>query len=60
MIPRNPQEAEQLWALEEDKRWKMRKEIFPDIREDTIIFANWNQLYKASNDFFEVRLIKLT
>jgi hypothetical protein len=54
MIPRNPQEAEQLWALEEDKRWKMRKEIFPDIREDTIIFANWNQLYKASNDLFEV------
>lgn len=36
------------WAIEEDKRWKMRKQIFPNIRDDTVIFANWNQLYKVS------------
>lgn len=37
------------WAIEEDKRWKMRKQIFPNIRDDTVIFANWNQLYKVSS-----------
>jgi len=51
MIPKNQREAETLWALEEDKRWKMRKQMFPDIRDDTVIFANWNQLYKVSHLF---------
>jgi hypothetical protein len=51
MIPKNVQEAETLWAIEEDKRWKMRKEMFPAIRDDTVIFANWNQLYKVSPSF---------
>lgn len=36
------------WAIEEDKRWKMRKLLFPSIRDDTFIFACWNQLYKVS------------
>lgn len=49
MVPKTAQEAESLWALEEDKRWKMRKDMFPDIRDDTIIFANWNQLYKVGH-----------
>lgn len=35
------------WAIEEDKRWRMRRGIFPNIRDDTFIFANFNQLYKV-------------
>ncbi|KAI8453094.1 UDP-N-acetylglucosaminyltransferase [Phakopsora pachyrhizi] len=34
------------WEEEEVKRWAMRKETFPDIDDRTIIFANFNQLYK--------------
>lgn len=36
------------WEIEEDKRWRMRKELFPGIKDDTIIFHNANQLYKVS------------
>lgn len=36
------------WALEEDKRLSMRRAMFPNIRDDTFIMANWNQLYKVS------------
>ncbi|GAA6000119.1 hypothetical protein JCM5350_004281, partial [Sporobolomyces pararoseus] len=55
-IPKTPSEAESLWAHEEEKRWKMRKEIFPDIRDDTVIFANWNQLYKIDPFIFRIWL----
>ncbi|ORY72723.1 hypothetical protein BCR35DRAFT_307496 [Leucosporidium creatinivorum] len=44
------------WAIEEDKRWKMRKQIFPNIRDDTVIFANWNQLYKIDPFIFRIWL----
>lgn len=40
--------SETAWAIEEHKRWQMRKQMFPQLRDDTIIFANWNQLYKVS------------
>ncbi|GAA5896872.1 uncharacterized protein JCM6883_007033 [Sporobolomyces salmoneus] len=56
IAPKTTREAEMLWALEEDKRWKMRKEMFPDIRDDTIIFANWNQLYKIDPFIFRIWL----
>ena len=35
------------WILEQDRRWQMRKELFPGIAENTVIFANFNQLYKV-------------
>ncbi|KAK4058157.1 hypothetical protein OIO90_000896 [Microbotryomycetes sp. JL221] len=44
------------WAIEEDKRWKMRKAMFPQLADDTIIFANWNQLYKIDPFIFRVWL----
>lgn len=42
---------EMLYAIEEDKRWRLRKRFFPSIRDDTFIFANWNQLYKVRVNF---------
>jgi predicted O-linked N-acetylglucosamine transferase (SPINDLY family) len=35
------------WEEEQVRRWKMRKELFPDLPNDTIIFGNFNQLYKV-------------
>lgn len=43
----NDGSPEAIWAIEEDRRWRMRKQMFPHIRDDTFIFANWNQLYKV-------------
>ena len=43
----NDGSPEAIWAIEEDSRWRMRKQMFPHIRDDTFIFANWNQLYKV-------------
>lgn len=36
------------WEEEQRRRWQMRKELFPQISDDTIIFGNFNQLYKVS------------
>lgn len=37
------------WAGEQERRWKMRKELFPDLPDDVIILGNFNQLYKVCN-----------
>jgi tetratricopeptide (TPR) repeat protein len=36
------------WEEEQERRWKMRKELFPTLADDAIIFGNFNQLYKVS------------
>ena len=36
------------WVEEQQRRRKMRKELFPDLPEDTVILGNFNQLYKVS------------
>ncbi|KAL1915529.1 uncharacterized protein VTP21DRAFT_6653 [Calcarisporiella thermophila] len=51
-----PQDSETRWAIEQDKRWKMRRELFPGLRDDTFIFANFNQLYKIDPAIFRVWL----
>ena len=35
------------WEQEQEVRWKMRKELFPNLSDDTIILGNFNQLYKV-------------
>lgn len=35
------------WEEEQKRRWKMRKELFPGISDDTVILGNFNQLYKV-------------
>lgn len=35
------------WEQEQRRRWKMRKELFPALSDDTIIMGNFNQLYKV-------------
>ncbi|KAF9917473.1 hypothetical protein FBU30_000740 [Linnemannia zychae] len=48
--------SEWSWVLEQDRRWQMRKELFPGIAENTVIFANFNQLYKIDPQIFKVWL----
>ena len=36
-----------VWEEELQRRWKMRKDIFPNLRDDAIILGNFNQLYKV-------------
>ena len=36
------------WDDEEARRWKMRKELFPELPDDVVILGNFNQLYKVS------------
>ena len=38
------------WDEEQVRRWRMRKELFPNLSDDAIILGNFNQLYKVSRD----------
>ncbi|KAI1430993.1 glycosyl transferase family 41-domain-containing protein [Xylaria sp. CBS 124048] len=40
------------WADEQRRRWEMRKEIFPNLPDNTIIMGNFNQLYKIDPSTF--------
>jgi hypothetical protein len=40
-------ERDMTWETEQQRRWKMRKELFPGLRDDVIILGNFNQLYKV-------------
>jgi protein O-GlcNAc transferase len=51
---------EQRWLHEEDRRWKMRREVFPGLDDNVVIFANFNQLYKIDPNIFRVWLRILT
>lgn len=44
------------WEDEQARRWKMRKEIFPSLPDDTIILGNFNQLYKIDPTTFRTWL----
>ena len=35
------------WSEEQRRRWQMRKELFPSLPDDSVIFGNFNQLYKV-------------
>ena len=41
-----------LWEEEKKRRQQMRKELFPDLEDDTIILGNFNQLYKIDPTTF--------
>ncbi|KAH6890029.1 glycosyl transferase family 41-domain-containing protein [Thelonectria olida] len=40
------------WEEEQERRWKMRKELFPTLPDDVIIMGNFNQLYKIEPTTF--------
>jgi hypothetical protein len=44
---------QELWTKEQIKRVIFRRQLFPDLQEDTVIYANFNQLYKIDPDIFD-------
>ncbi|OJT15839.1 hypothetical protein TRAPUB_3437 [Trametes pubescens] len=52
---------ERLWLDEERRRTDARRQVFPDLPQDVIIFANFNQLYKIDPGIFLVwlRILRL-
>nr|POF04868.1 putative udp-n-acetylglucosamine--peptide n-acetylglucosaminyltransferase sec [Quercus suber] len=44
------------WDDEQSRRWAMRKELFPHISDKTVIFGNFNQLYKIDPTTFRTWL----
>ncbi|KAJ9307341.1 hypothetical protein DTO271D3_1504 [Paecilomyces variotii] len=44
------------WEEEQERRWRMRKELFPQLSDDTIIMGNFNQLYKIEPTTFRTWL----
>lgn len=44
------------WDREQERRWKMRKDLFPNIPDDAIILGNFNQLYKIEPTTFRTWL----
>lgn len=44
------------WDEEQKRRWQMRKELFPTLADDAVIFANFNQLYKIEPTTFRTWL----
>ncbi|KAM3426901.1 hypothetical protein NHJ13734_009208 [Beauveria thailandica] len=45
-------ERNMTWSDEQHRRWTMRKELFPDLQDGTVILANFNQLYKIDPSTF--------
>ncbi|WFC96686.1 hypothetical protein MBRA1_003349 [Malassezia brasiliensis] len=46
----------EVWEREEMRRWRMRKEVFPELPDDYVIFADFNQLYKTDPELFKAWL----
>ncbi|KAI9740739.1 MAG: hypothetical protein M1818_004704 [Claussenomyces sp. TS43310] len=44
------------WPVEQQRRWRMRKELFPSLSDDAIILGNFNQLYKIEPTTFRTWL----
>ncbi|KAI1420495.1 glycosyl transferase family 41-domain-containing protein [Xylaria sp. FL1777] len=44
------------WEDEQRRRWKMRRELFPNLSDDTVIMGNFNQLYKIDPSTFRMWL----
>ncbi|KAK8110977.1 glycosyltransferase family 41 protein [Apiospora kogelbergensis] len=51
-----PEERSVTWVREQQRRWKMRKELFPKLPDDAIILGNFNQLYKIDPTTFRTWL----
>ncbi|KAH6669093.1 tetratricopeptide [Plectosphaerella plurivora] len=52
----DPGESDISWEEEQQRRWKMRKELFPTLADDVIILGNFNQLYKIEPSTFRMWL----
>lgn len=52
----NARDKQLTWEDEQKHRWHMRQALFPQLSEDTLIFGNFNQLYKIDPTTFRTWL----
>ncbi|KAL2145521.1 hypothetical protein VTI28DRAFT_6913 [Corynascus sepedonium] len=45
-------ERDLTWDEDQRRRWKMRKDLFPNLPDDAILLGNFNQLYKIDPTTF--------
>ena len=45
-----------IWNTEQERRWKLRKDIFPELPDTAVILGNFNQLYKIDPTTFRMYL----
>lgn len=45
-------ERDVTWEQDQQRRWKMRKELFPSLPDDAILLGNFNQLYKVCSSHY--------
>ncbi|KAK3299219.1 glycosyltransferase family 41 protein [Chaetomium fimeti] len=45
-------ERDVTWEQDQQRRWRMRKELFPSLPDDAILLGNFNQLYKIDPTTF--------
>ncbi|KAJ9610023.1 hypothetical protein H2200_006353 [Cladophialophora chaetospira] len=53
---RDPVSREAAWEREQEQRWKLRKELFPNLSNTAIVLGNFNQLYKIDPATFDMYL----
>ena len=53
-----PPEAkrEDAWRVEQQRRWALRKQLFPSLSDSAVILGNFNQLYKIDPSTFRMYL----
>ena len=44
------------WADEQQRRWRLRRELFPALNDNAVILGNFNQLYKIDPATFRMYL----
>ena len=47
---------EDTWRMEQQRRWILRKQLFPSLSDSAIILGNFNQLYKIDPSTFRMYL----
>lgn len=44
------------WPEEQERKWQMRRELFPELPDEAVIIGNFNQLYKIDPSTFRTWL----
>jgi predicted O-linked N-acetylglucosamine transferase (SPINDLY family) len=52
----DPVAREAAWEKEQERRWKLRKELFPALSSSAVVLGNFNQLYKIDPATFDMYL----
>jgi predicted O-linked N-acetylglucosamine transferase (SPINDLY family) len=49
-------QQDEQWKAEQRRRWKLRKEVWPNLSDTAVVLGNFNQLYKIDPSTFRMYL----